>query len=524
MIRQIHPGGEAPRDFKLGGARFPVVGVLALLTATACAPAHTLHRPDPAFLAPGSPLLSSTLAETDAWVRHHLVFGEHDRALQLLGDSPIAPADDLVRALQKGVVLHEAGDYEGSNQVLDWAEQEAERRYTLSVTRGLLSLGLNDEVLAYTPTPSELRMIPFYRMLNYLALDDVEGAAVEARKAGERIANDRSDDRGCGADGMLAYLAGVVQSRVGDRNDALVSFRRAESSFDACGPDAVVSAPRSLGRDLYRAARAVGVAEIADSAAGRYEIEDDAAAGPGGEVLLVMQEGFVAHRASEALHVPIFPDEVEAMKEEGTPEAAAVAALIAERVLENAYQREAYGYAASDHRLMRWASAAGGAYVLRLAWPVVVHEPLTPRAVRVFAGDSLLAVSTIGEISPLVARDLDAQRSAMLGRLIARAFVRFGMVRAVEDQAEDHIGELAGFISGRLANMAANSFETADTRSWSLLPDRISLARLRLPAGTHHLRIEIVADDGSLLTSRTTGPVEVREGALVALSERVWGF
>jgi hypothetical protein len=521
---RIDREGAAPRGHEPGGAPYAVLGMLALLAAAACAPANTLHRPPATSLLPGSPLLSSTLPETDAWVRHHVVLGEHDRALQLLGDSPIAPADDLVRALQKGVVLHEAGDYGRSNELLDWAEQEAERRYTRSVTRGLLSLGVNDEVLAYTPTPSELRMIPFYRMLNHLALDDLEGAAVEARKAGDRIAGDRSGHRRCGADGMLAYLAGVVQSTVGDRNDALVSFRRAEAAFDGCGPDAVVSAPRSLGSDLYRAARAVGVAEVADSAAARYAIDDDGVDRSGGDVLLVIQEGFVAHRASEALHVPIFPDEVEAMKQEGTPEAAAVAALIAERVLENAYQREAYGYAASDLRLMRWASAAGGAYVLRLAWPVVVHEPLIPRAVRVFADDSLVAVSTVGEISPLVARDLDAQRSAMVGRLIARAFVRFGMLRALEDQAEDRISELAAFITGRLANLAANQLETADTRSWSLLPDRISLARLRLPTGTYRLRIETVAEDGSVLTSRTTGPIEVREGALVGLTERVWAF
>lgn len=511
------------RRARVRGLRAPLV-LLGVVLATGCAPrSGSLPRPAPETLPPGSPLRSVTLTDGDAWVRHHLMLGDYPSALRVLRESRARPSDRLVRALQEGVVLHRAGDYERSNALLEWAEREADLRYTRSISRGLASLGINDRMLAYVPSPLEMAMIPFYRMANYLALGQVEGALVEARKSNALLSRlGREDAERCRADGMLLYLAGLVQTAGGERNDALVSLRRAESAYAACGPDATVRPPEGLGLDLYRAARALGVSELADSVARRYDgvTAGDAA---GGDVLLLIERGFVSHRAPEALHIPIFPEEIEGVDGSDSEQVINAAGVIVTRLVNNLSERAMWGQAVDDLQWAQWANALGGAYVLRLAWPVSRRESAAPSELRVFVGDSLAALATVGEISSLAELDLEAQRPAMLTRLVARGLVKYLVSRSVEEKAEEEGGELAGFIAGRLSNLAANELERADTRSWSLLPDRVSLTRLRLPSGTHHIRLEVIDGSGAVLEVRDLGQVEVVPGRLTTLTQRVWG-
>lgn len=500
-----------------------VAGLLAVMAAGGCA-SHggSLARPSPEMLPAGSPLLSLTLEDGDAWIRHHLMFGEYTLALDLLDRSPVAPRDRLVRALQEGVVLHRAGEYERSNEVLEWAEAEADRRYTRSVSRGIASLGLSDRSLAYTPSPAEMAMVPFYRMLNYLALGEMEGAKVEARKANALVASQADDDRrDCREHAMLSYLAGVVQSATGERNDALVSLRLAENAYLGCDRDAAIAPPRDLGEDLYRAARAAGIGDVADSIAARYELNGESPRA-GGDVLLVIEEGFVSHRSPQALHVPIFPEDIEGVSGDDDDGVMVAAARITGRLIDNLTERAMWGRSYDDIQAVQWANALSGAYVLRLAWPSTLREASVPAGVRVFVGDSIASVTTVGEISSLIEQDFEAQRPAMLARLVARGLAKYLVARELEEKAEEEGGEVVGFIAGRLANLAANELERADTRSWSLLPDRVSLARLRLPAGVHRLRLETLTRDGIVLRSLDLGEVQVVDGGLVALSSRVW--
>jgi hypothetical protein len=93
----------------------------------------------------------------------------------------------------------------------------------------------------------------------------------------------------------------------------------------------------------------------------------------------------------------------------------------------------------------------------------------------------------------------------------------------MEKKTEEKGGEAAAFLVGRLANFAANRLEQADLRSWSLLPDRISLARARLPEGVHRVRVDAVGRDGRITATRDLGEVTIRAGETLVLGERIWG-
>lgn len=507
------------RTFAL--SHFRALALLAVLSG--CAGRAPLPvRPSPETLPAESPLLSRSLGDSDAWLRHYLFIGDPRAAIDALGPkSPLSPRDALVRSLQHAIVLHEAGEYRRSNDALEWAEAEADRRYTRSVSRAALSLLVNDGVIGYTPPAAELVMVPYYRMRNYLALGDLEAALVESRKANALLARlDRDPAEQCRADGMLLYLAGMVQEAGGELNDALVSLRQAQRAFSACeGP---MEAERAMAGDLLRVARRAGVTEVADSVAATYRLET-LEQRPGGDLLLLLEHGFVAHRAEQSLHVPILPEDIEGLESGEADAIAAVAGRITSRLLNNAWERKVWGRSWDDAPFVQWANALDGAYILRLAWPALRLEATRPTAVRVWVGDSLALAAPGSDLSAVVYGEMERRRAAMLTRLVARGVVKYLASREMEKKTEEKGGEAAAFLVGRLANLAANHLEQADLRSWSLLPDRISMVRARLPEGSHRVRIETIGPDGEVGSTRDLGQVTIRSNQTVVVGKRIWG-
>ncbi|HET7232044.1 MAG TPA: hypothetical protein VFJ16_18705, partial [Longimicrobium sp.] len=159
-----------------------ILGALLALALAACGGAGAYPRmPAPASLPANSPLLSRTLGRTDAWLRHYVMEGHADSAVLLLDPaSRVRPHDELVRQLQLGLVYHYAGKWEASNAAFEWAEAEAQNRFTRSLAQQAGQFLVNDAVVDYVPPASEMALLPYYRMLNYLALGSSDGALVEA--------------------------------------------------------------------------------------------------------------------------------------------------------------------------------------------------------------------------------------------------------------------------------------------------------------------------------------------------------
>lgn len=209
------------------------------------------------------------LHREEAALRSFLVAGRYDSALARLGPEGSTVGDELLRLQHRGLVAHYAGRYGESNDALERAAALAEDRYTKSVSRAALSLLTNDRVLPYDPPRSERLLIHYYGALNYLLLEEPEEAAVEARRLSRLL--DRYEDEGggrggAGAEGRLGaalrYFAGAVFEAAGEANDARVAYRLA--------------------------GRAGALPEVVDASPGA------------GEVVVVLERGFVAHRVERS--------------------------------------------------------------------------------------------------------------------------------------------------------------------------------------------------------------------------------
>ncbi len=97
-----------------------------------------------------------------------------------------ADKDRVMLHLDKGIIFHYQDNYEESNKEFEAAEDAIEELYTKSISKGVFSFLLNDNSLAYDGEVYEDLYINIFKALNYLHLNDFDGAYVETRR---RITN-----------------------------------------------------------------------------------------------------------------------------------------------------------------------------------------------------------------------------------------------------------------------------------------------------------------------------------------------
>jgi hypothetical protein len=74
-----------------------------------------------------------------------------------------------------------------------------------------------------------------------------------------------------------------------------------------------------------------------------------------------------------------------------------------------------------------------------------------------------------------------------------------------------------GRVARLFTNAASTALERADTRAWTLLPGSVSLVRVRIPAGSHEVRV-----DAAGMRQLRLPDVTVRAGRTTIVSARLW--
>jgi hypothetical protein len=154
-------------------------------------------------------------------------------------------------------------------------------------------------------------------------------------------------------------------------------------------------------------------------------------------------------------------------------------------------------------------------YLLRVSWPAYRWTSRPPAAAHlVGAGGDSLGMLRFADLSSAVVQDVRRELPLVVARTIARGAAKAALTRAAERSAEKK-NEALGEIVGVLGNLGNVLLERADTRSWHLLPGALGVARVRLPAGEHALRVELPGgrqlDFGTVrVTSRETRVLSAR--------------
>jgi hypothetical protein len=447
-------------------------------------------------------------------LRPDLAAGKYDAALETL-EKQKGSKELLLYWLERGLVLHFADRWEESNEAFVAAEQLADELYTHSISEAALSLVTSDESISYRARPFEMAMVPYYRALNYVYLGQRESALVEARKASQLLARyvdatlqDLGDDTDTDAfertknDAFLLYFSGMLYDWDGELNDAFIAYRNAATAYQANADLMGLEVPPTLAADLQRTCGRLGfgeeLAHLRGTLPAVFAAAGDSTTGNAtwragyGEVVLLLEAGYVPQKRQVRIDIPIF-------------------------------EGEAY----SDVDYWAWQIAAGMGdmhafisgrkvgYWLTIALPTLDAQPGRVQGAYVIAEPD--GVAEASRRAAHVAAEARITFEAEYGKIVLKTIVRGLTKYLATRQAEKTEGWL-----GVAANIVGSVTERADTRSWLTLPEAVHLVRLTLPAGVHDLEIELRDAAGRSLGSRTVEGVEVRAGDWVFLNHRVF--
>jgi uncharacterized protein len=98
------------------------------------------------------------------------------------------------------------------------------------------------------------------------------------------------------------------------------------------------------------------------------------------------------------------------------------------------------------------------------------------------------ATETVTDVTQLAIQQCEAVYPQTIARAVARRILKNGILYGGKEAAGIQKGSLPG-LAIDLAGLAWQATESADTRCWGLLPDKIQVLRLELPAGEHEITL-----------------------------------
>ena len=413
--------------------------------------------------------------------------GNPEAALDYL-DEKAPDKENLPFLFERGLVAHYADRYQESNTALSRAESISEDLYTRSISKEAAALLTTDLVRPYPGARYERLLSHYYRILNYLYLNEIEDALVECRRATRLIryyVNEDEDYDFFGAP-FLAYLTGILFESFGELNDAFISYQQAEEYYESASSKTGVSFPENLGVSLVRLARQLGFSE--EEALYRRRFGDPHERTKGyGELILFYESGYVPSKYEETLTFPILKSDLseddtkKGRKKRKNSEFART--LVSRR-----------GKSYSKSKLE---------YLLHVAMPAIRSNRPQLTGIAAEAGDVEQRGILVADVQTMAIETLKSQEGSVLLRTVARALLKYLAYREVtkksEDESEseeeaDRTKEIFMDLLGRAVNVVNIATEHADTRSWQTLPNQIFLVRMRLPAGSH--TVTLLFSDG----------------------------
>lgn len=358
-------------------------------------------------------------------------------------------SDDALYVLDRASIQQSVGQYTASKRDFETADKAIDM---LDLAHGAGDT-IGEYVFSgssgrYRAPPYEKLLLNTLDMLNYLELRDLQGARVEARRLAvmHRYVADELGDADNTVLGLGGFLAGFTFEKSGQADEALRWYDQALSAFrmDSLG-DAI---RRLLSRTGYRTRRLTELAAKFDGAPASLEESGD------GEIVLVVGYGRVPHKI--ARRIPI--------------------GLALTWYADAIHPRDV----AAANRL-----AAQG-LVTWVNFPTLARERGSMSLPLTEVDDRQVELADAVNVTEEVRAEWRKMEGKIVASAITRLVARFAAGSVVKAAAHDDVlGTLLSL--GTQATLTA--LDRPDTRSWETLPARVAVARVRVPAGRHSVRL-----------------------------------
>ncbi|HQT92319.1 MAG TPA: hypothetical protein PL001_09875 [Candidatus Kryptobacter bacterium] len=369
--------------------------------------------------------------------------------------------------LETGLLRHYAGEYDVSNASFLESEREIDELYTQSVSTGVGSFVLNDNLLPYEGEDFEKIYVNLFLALNYARMGKIEDAIVEARKVDLKLNEYSRKYDGKNSykqDAFVRYVMGVLYEANGETNDAFISYKQAYEGYKGYDTLYATSCPSYLKSDLIRTAGGLGFNDDLNEYETAFGMKYAAPPKDEGTLLVLIYSGKGPVKEEVKLKVSI-------MDKDGTIHTfvAAVPKFRSRQGWVRSYRIDLRGDGVSEEKS-----------------------------------------SELGEnVDAIAARNLDERIAMVYLKTAGRALLKFLAAEKAKKEMKKSDSALANFLTSVAVDAAYDASEKADIRVWRTLPHDIQLARLQLPEGSYTFS---VSDESSQpVDSRT---VTIKPGSV----------
>lgn len=144
--------------------------------------------------------------------------------------------------------------------------------------------------------------------------------------------------------------------------------------------------------------------------------------------------------------------------------------------------------------------------------PKIVARPNSVQAVKAAVNSRPVgSTATITDVTLLARQQCDALMPRTVARAVARRVVKMGVVYGTKEAAGFAKHDAAS-LAVDLAGVAWEATESADTRCWGLLPDKIQVLRVELPEGEHELMLTPISSNSTPVGATVSQRVWVGDG------------
>ena len=410
--------------------------------------------------------------------------------------------------LERATMLQAAGDYDLSARDFEVADKQLE---LLDIARdGAGKLGkyiYSDSATKYKTSPTEKLALNAMNLCNYLARGDLDGAKIEAKRFTVMRNYLRDYDPAHPHGAVGADLAGFVDERLGQADEALRYYDEAlqEREFSSLrGPIERLSQRGSYRGERIRdylpqqpdgGAPAAAVPPAAGDAAAAPS--DAAAPSAAPSAVAPTSDGPAVQRPkAELASLPATPAWSMAPASEGEVLIVAKTGRVPYKVPKRIPIGLAIGlagaYITGDTTVLEY-----GMFKVVTYPELVAHDTVFDTAQATIDGRSM-EMELATDVTDEIVGEYEDIKPKIIGAAITRMIVRAAAAeagRAAGNQSEQG-GALIGFLAAAAIEGTLVALDKPDTRSWTTLPARVHVARATVPAGKHRVVVTVRGPGG----------------------------
>ncbi|KAB8036277.1 hypothetical protein GCL60_15955 [Silvanigrella paludirubra] len=375
-------------------------------------------------------------------IRQVLYSGKFAEATAQLDESSLATESRnyALFTMEKGMLLYLQGDYTKAINQWQKSDRKLDDLYTTSISKTTASFIVNDSMSDYTGEAHERFLIPIFSSVAFFANNDQNNSLVMVRRTNDIKKALDNDNEGVNLfkyDAFSNYFSGMVFETKGEWDNAIISYKNALNNIKN---SSLKSAETQISKDLAR------LAEFRN----RNDILNE---------LKKNNPNLTWQKQSELLK----QGEVYIIYESGN----------------------------SPVKTPKEILFPTDKTVVRVSFPEYKDIPYKNRSSEVFIGQKSFGKTIIMEdIGKMAKQALEDRRVRDIAKIAARVIAK--------DLAARKLGEESP-LAGLAANVFSVATETADTRSWTTLPDTIQVLRVPIIANKE-TAISIKPEFGSTIS------------------------